>query len=55
MLCRGVGRVRHVEVKVLWIQDVTSGGRLLVDKVRGTENVAAGRSRYRAKRFSSCG
>ena len=40
LLWRCVGRIRHLEVKVLWIQDMTNCGRLLVDKVKGTENVA---------------
>ncbi len=40
LLRRGVGRTRHLEVKVLWIQDMTNSGGLLVDKVRGTEDVA---------------
>ena len=32
VLChQGVGRIRHLEVKVLWIQDMTNCGRLLVD------------------------
>ena len=40
VLRRGVGRIRHLEVKVLWIQDHTNSGRLVVDKIKGTENVA---------------
>jgi hypothetical protein len=40
VLRRGVGRIRHLEVKVLWIQDMTTSGRLLVDKIKGTENMA---------------
>ena len=40
VLRRGVGRIRHLEVKVLWIQDLTNAGRLVVDKIKGTENVA---------------
>ena len=33
---RGVGRMRHMEVKVLWIQDMVFKGRLLLEKVAGT-------------------
>ncbi len=40
VLRRGVGRIRHLEVKTLWIQDHTASGRLVVDKIKGTENVA---------------
>ncbi len=40
VLRRGVGRIRHLEVKVLWIQDHTNSGRLVVDKIKGTENPA---------------
>lgn len=40
LLRRGVGRIRHLEVKVLWIQDETARGRLLIDKVPGDQNTA---------------
>ena len=40
LLRRGVGRMRHMQVKLLWVQDLTSSGRLLVDKIRGTLNPA---------------
>ncbi len=37
VLCRqGVGRIRHLEVKVLWAQDQVKIGRVLVEKVEGT-------------------
>jgi hypothetical protein len=38
----GVGRVRHISVRILWMQSLTSSGRLVVGKVLGTENVADG-------------
>ncbi len=40
LLPPGVGRIRQLEAKVLRIRGMTSGGRLLVDTVRGAENVA---------------
>ncbi len=40
VLRRGLGRNRRLEVKVLWTQDLTYSGRLVVDKVRETDNVA---------------
>ena len=41
VLCRqGVGKIRHLEVKVLWAQDQTKNGRVLVEKVEGTLNTA---------------
>lgn len=37
---RGLGKLRHVELKYLWIQDVVKEGRLKVRKVDGAKNVA---------------
>jgi hypothetical protein len=37
---RGLGKLRHVELKYLWIQDVMKEGRLKVRKVDGANNVA---------------
>ena len=37
---RGVGRVRHLHVPLLWIQRVVQEGRLRIRKVDGTSNVA---------------
>ena len=36
----GLGRVRHLEVKFLWLQAVVRDRRLEVRKVQGTENPA---------------
>ena len=36
----GVGKIRHLEVKLLWIQSLVKDGRLLVSKVNGNDNVA---------------
>ena len=37
---RGVGRVKHLETRCLWIQDQTSTGRVRVRKVPGESNTA---------------
>ena len=34
------GKVRHFQVKYLWIQDALFEKRLVVEKVKGTENQA---------------
>jgi hypothetical protein len=35
---KGLGKVRHIETKYLWIQDLVKDGRLKLMKVKGTEN-----------------
>ena len=35
---KGLGRVRHLETKYLWIQDLVKEGRIQLLKVKGTEN-----------------
>ena len=37
---RGLGKMRHLEVKLLWLQECVQRGRLKVGKVKGTTNVA---------------
>ena len=37
---RGLGKMRHVELKWLWLQDMVKEGRLEVRKIKGEENVA---------------
>ena len=39
-LRKGTGKVRHLQVKYLWIQDALFEKRLAIDKVKGTENPA---------------
>ena len=34
----GLGRVRHVEVRYLWIQEAVREGRVVVAKIPGKEN-----------------
>ena len=37
---RGLGKVRHIAVNQLWIQDRVARGDLAIEKVNGKENVA---------------
>jgi len=37
---KGLGKVRHIETKYLWVQDLVKDGRLKLLKVKGTENPA---------------
>ena len=37
---RGLGKMRHVELRYLWVQEAVRGGRLSVRKVGGRTNVA---------------
>ena len=43
---RGAGRLRHVRVGQLWVQEVSDNGDLRYGKVRGTENPADGLTKY---------
>ena len=36
----GVGKIRHLDVKFLWIQEAVRAGKITVRKVRGVENPA---------------
>ena len=37
---KGVGRVRHIEVHQLWVQEKVSSGEIVINKVRGEDNIA---------------
>ena len=37
---RGLGKVRHIAVNQLWIQDRIARGDLIISKVNGKENLA---------------
>jgi hypothetical protein len=43
---RGVGKMRHLEVKLLWLQEQVRRQRLRVAKVRGTVNIADALTKY---------
>ena len=42
----GLGKMRHIEVGHLWIQQAIKNGRLAVKKVLGTENIADLMTKY---------
>ena len=37
---RGLGKVRHIEVNKLWIQDRVANGDISIHKINGKENIA---------------
>ena len=37
---KGLGKVRHIEVSQLWVQQEVSSGRIRIVKVKGTDNIA---------------
>ena len=37
---KGVGKIRHLEVGKLWVQELREEGGVEVKKVKGTENPA---------------
>ena len=37
---KGLGRVRHLETKYLWIQDLIKDGKIQLRKIKGTSNPA---------------
>ncbi len=43
---RGAGRVRHVEVRELWVQDRVAKGELQIKKVKGEEKSADGLTKH---------
>jgi hypothetical protein len=43
---KGAGRVRHIEVRELWVQERVAKGELKIVKVRGEDNVADGLTKH---------
>jgi hypothetical protein len=43
---RGLGRMRHIEVKLLWLQEIVQKSRIRVSKVSGATNVADVLTKY---------
>ena len=37
---RGLGKVRHIEVSQLWVQEQVSRGMIHIEKVAGPQNIA---------------
>ena len=47
---RGLGRMRHLEVKDLWLQEAVCRGRLRLCRIRGEENPADIFTKYLGQR-----
>ena len=43
---KGAGRVRHIEVRELWVQERAAKAELKIVKVRGEDNVADGLTKH---------
>ena len=50
-LRKGLGKVRHIEVNQLWVQDRVAVGELLVSKIGTDENLADMLTKYVDKRL----
>ena len=46
---KGAGRVRHIEVRELWVQGRVAKGELKIVKVKGEDNVADGLTQHADK------
>ena len=57
---RGAGKIRHLDTRELWIQERVARGDIVIEKVRGEDNVADGLTKHVDKRkmdqyLSECG
>ena len=57
---RGAGKIRHLETRDLWIQERVARGDIMIEKVRGEDNVADGLTKHADKQkldqfMSECG
>ena len=43
---RGAGKIRHLDTRDLWIQERVARGDILIEKVRGEDNVADGLTKH---------
>ena len=43
---RGLGKMRHLELRELWLQREVGDGKVLVKKVAGTENPADAMTKF---------
>ena len=43
---RGLGRMRHLQIRDLWLQQEVGEGRVIVSKVSGTENPADSMTKF---------
>ena len=46
VVIRGLGKVRHLEVKFLWLQEIVQVGKERVEKVSGATNIADAPTKY---------
>ncbi len=37
---RGAGKVQHIEVNQLWLQERVFSGEIIIENIKGTDNVA---------------
>ena len=57
---RGAGKIRHLDTRDLWIQERVAKGDIMIEKVRGEDNVADGLTKHVDKQkmdqfMSECG
>ena len=57
---RGAGKIRHLDTRDLWIQGRVARGDIMIEKVRGEDNVADGLTKHVDKQkmdqfLSECG
>ena len=57
---RGAGKIRHLDTRDLWIQERVARGDIMIEKVRGEDNVADGLTKHVDKQkmdqfMSECG
>ena len=45
-LRRGMGKIRHIEVNQLWVQDKVAKGEVKIQKIATTENLADHLTKY---------
>ena len=43
---RGLGKMRHLEVKFLWLQEIVQMGKVRAEKVSGATNIAGALTKY---------
>lgn len=46
---RGLGKMRHLEVKPLWLQECVRHGKIAVQKIAGSDSVADVLTKYHGK------
>jgi hypothetical protein len=46
---RGAGKIRHLDVRILWVQEKNIKDRMSFEKVKGEENTADGLTKYIGK------